>query len=429
MNPGDTSLNGGRQKAEKVAVLGLGRLGLCFAVVMEQAGYDVVGMDVNSSIVEAVNERRSDSGEPGLADGLKNAKNLRATTVLEEAVREPELIFILVPTPNSGGRDYYNHSILSNLLFKLNELRLENKHIVISATVIPGYVHGTGKFLLRDCINTTLSYNPAFVAQGDIMEGYRTGGWFRLVLVGRANDRAGELLTQVYERIAPADRLPHICLMSPESAEIAKLSSNCFRTTKISFCNMVADLADCTPGADKHEICAALAKDESIGPIGMRPGYGYGGPCYPRDNQALALYAKQVGVDPCIPIATHEYNEFHHEHMAKELLSQDKEEYTFEDVAYKPKCAVAMIDESPKLRVALQLVDAGKKVVIRDRIAIVHEVMKEFGSKFTYQIKDEPAASLITRPPSASSSPAQLAAECANEGRADLLPGGGSGMY
>jgi len=414
---------------QKVAVLGLGRLGLCFAVVMEQAGYDVIGMDVNGSIVQAVNERTADSSEPGLADGLKGAKNLRATTNLEEAVREPELIFILVPTPNSGGRDYYNHSILSNLLFKLNELKLKDKHVVISATVIPGYVHGTGKYLMRDCTNTTLSYNPAFVAQGDIMEGYRTGGWFRLVLVGCANTRAGELLTQVYERIAPADRLPHICLMSPESAEIAKLCSNCFRTTKISFCNMVADLADKTPGADKHEICAALAKDESIGPIGMRPGYGYGGPCYPRDNQALALYAKKVGVDPCIPMATHNFNEFHHALMARDLLEANKEEYLFEDVAYKPKCAVAMIDESPKLRVALQLVEEGKRVIIRDRIAIIHEVMKEFGSKFTYEIKDESPAQAAQCPPSPSSSPAQLAAECANEGRADLLPGGGSGMY
>ena len=91
---------------------------------------------------------------------------------------------------------------------------------------MPGYVHGTGKFLLRECVNTTLSYNPAFVAQGDIMQGYRTGGWFSLVLVGRANDEAGALLTRVYERIAPADRCPAICLMSPESAEIAKVTIN-----------------------------------------------------------------------------------------------------------------------------------------------------------------------------------------------------------
>jgi UDP-glucose 6-dehydrogenase len=56
---------------------------------------------------------------------------------MADAITEPKLIFILVPTPNSGGRDFYNHSILSNVLFQLNALRLQNKHVVISATVPP----------------------------------------------------------------------------------------------------------------------------------------------------------------------------------------------------------------------------------------------------------------------------------------------------
>lgn len=322
---------------QHVAVLGLGRLGICFAVVLERAGYDVTGVDVNPTIVDAVNKRQCLSTEPGLDEALAGTSFLRATTNLEDGIRGSTLIFVLVPTPNSGGRNFYDHSILSNVLFRLNAARISDKHVVICSTVMPGYVNGTGRFLLRDCVNTTLSYNPAFVAQGDIMEGYRTGGWFGLVLVGRGNEAAGCLLKEVYEQIAPADRKPNICLMSAESAEIAKLASNCFRTTKISFCNMVADLADQTPGADKHEICDALARDGSIGPVCMRPGHGYGGPCYPRDNQALAMYARKVGVNACIPLATHEYNEFHHGFMAQALLREGRPEYLIEDVAYKPR--------------------------------------------------------------------------------------------
>jgi UDPglucose 6-dehydrogenase len=169
-------------------------------------------MDVNGSIVDAVNARRCDSSEPGLAEGLERAADLSATTDMAAAVAEARLIFILVPTPNSGGRDYYNHSILANVLFKLNTLRLRDKHVVISATVIPGFIRGTGRYLLRDCVNTTLSYNPAFVAQGDIMVGYRTGGWFRLVLVGCENEEAGDLLTAVYEKIAPPDVCVCVCV-------------------------------------------------------------------------------------------------------------------------------------------------------------------------------------------------------------------------
>lgn len=66
-------------------------------------------MDVNASIVEAVNGRRCTSSEPGLAEGLAKAVHLSATTDMAAAVADAKLIFILVPTPNSGGRDYYNH--------------------------------------------------------------------------------------------------------------------------------------------------------------------------------------------------------------------------------------------------------------------------------------------------------------------------------
>ena len=261
MNRGDPAVKEPSSVSEKrVAVLGLGRLGICFAVVLERAGYHVTGVDVSTLTVDAVNRRHCDSSEPGLAEGLSGSTRLIATTNLSEGVADAQAIFILVPTPNSGGRNFYDHSILSNVLFKLNTLALRDKHIVICATVMPGYINGTARFLLRDCVDISISYNPAFVAQGNIMEGYRTGGWFGLVLIGSSSEEAGSFLKGVDERIADDGKPPNMCTMSPESAEIAKLASNCFRTTKISFCNMVADLADRTPNASKHDICAALAK-------------------------------------------------------------------------------------------------------------------------------------------------------------------------
>ena len=178
--------------------------------------------------------------------------------------------------------------------------------------------------------------------------------------------------------------------MSPESAEICKLASNCFRTTKISFANMIGDLADRTPGADKHEICDALKKDRSIGAICMTPGYGYGGPCYPRDNKALSMYARQVGVKPLLPEATDEYNDFHHSLMADELMTHiHKEIFVFEDVTYKPNCAVPMIDKSPKIEVACALARSGKRVKIVDRVEVILEVMKEYGDLFLYETVTE----------------------------------------
>ena len=67
----------------------------------------------------------------------------------------------------------YDHSILSDLLVKINNLNVENKHIIIGCTIMPGYINEIGKLLISDCKNTSLSYNPEFIAQGDIINGFK----------------------------------------------------------------------------------------------------------------------------------------------------------------------------------------------------------------------------------------------------------------
>ena len=366
-------------------VIGIGRLGLCFALTLERAGLRVVGVDINPSYVEKIASKNLNSEEPGLSEALRDASNLTVTTNMGAAVKNSKVIFILVATPTDGGKYYYDHNSLSNVLVQLNEFQLKDKTIVINSTVFPGYIRSIGRMLLSGCSNCTLNYNPAFVAQGDVMSGYRTGGWFGMVLIGAVDENVKDTLVTIYKRLAGPQSSTNMCVMSPESAEICKLASNCFRTTKISFANMIGDIADRTEGADKHEICNALKSDKSIGPICMTPGYGFGGPCYPRDNKALALYAEKVGVQPLIPRATDDYNDIHHNLMSSNLLAQENELYEFEDVTYKPKCAVPMIDKSPKLEVACALARAGKKVKIRDRYAVVMEVMKEYGDMFVYE--------------------------------------------
>jgi len=120
----------------------------------------------------------------------------------------------------------------------------------------------------------------------------------------------------------------------------------------------------------------------------LKPGYGFGGPCFPRDNRALANYSRSVKVLPLIPEATDSSNKLHAQSMAEDLLKQNLDKYVFEDVAYKEGCKVPIIEESQKLEVGKQLVKAGKKVVIRDRKIIINEVINEFGNFFEYEITD-----------------------------------------
>jgi len=286
-----------------------------------------------------------------------------------------------VATPTGVGAKSYDHSMLSKLLSQINDRKVENKHIFVGCTVLPGYIANTARFLLRECKNVTVSYNPEFIAQGDIMKGLVNPD---MVLIGEANKEIGDWLEVVYGNICQNKHT--VCRMSAESAEICKLSVNCFITTKISYCNMVADIADKTPGANAVDILKAVGLDSRIGSKCLMPGYGFGGPCFPRDNRALGNYAKMVGVEPLISVATDEFNILHTETMVETFLTEKKDEYVFEDVCYKTKCPVPIIEESQKLEVARRLVRHGKKVTIKDRAIVIKAVQQEFGSLFNYEI-------------------------------------------
>ena len=377
--------------SKRAGFIGLGRLGLCTALKFEQAGWDVLGSDVFPAYVESINSKTLKSNEPGVEEALRKSTRLRATLSLAQVVEHADLLFILVATPTSPGEDAYDTTTLSKVLSDIAKLRPKNKHVVICCTVMPGYIANIGSFLLEECEGCTLSYNPEFIAQGEMMKGLTEPD---VVLIGEGSEDAGAILQSLYESVTANS--PRICRMSPQSAEIMKLSVNCFVTTKISFANMVGDIADATPGADKMVILAAVGGDSRVGGRCILPGYGFGGPCFPRDNRALGMYARKVGVQPEICDATDRYNRVHADIMTKSLLDQGLDSYTISDVAYKPRCPVDIIEESQPLEVAKRLVQAGKIVTIRDRAAIIELVRRTYGCMFRYVISEDGRASNTT---------------------------------
>mmetsp|Transcript_3466 Transcript_3466/g.11744 ORF Transcript_3466/g.11744 Transcript_3466/m.11744 type:complete len:397 (+) Transcript_3466:2885-4075(+) len=366
---------------KRAGFVGLGRLGLCTALKFEQAGWDILGSDVFPVYVDRINDKTLLSKEPGVSEALRSSNNLRASLKLDEVVNHADLLFILVATPTASGEQAYDTSTLSKVLTDIADVRPSNKHIVICCTVMPGYIATTASYLLEGCENCTLSYNPEFIAQGEILKGLSEPD---VVLIGEGTKDAGDILQSIYEEVTT--NTPRICRMSPPSAEIMKLSINCFVTTKISFANMIGDIADATPGANKYDILNAVGGDSRVGSRCILPGYGFGGPCFPRDNRALGVYAHSVGVEPTICEATDKYNRLHADIMSNVLLSQNLDHYVISDVAYKPKCPVDIIEESQPLEIARKLVRAGKRVTIRDRKAIVQLVQRTYGRIFDYEI-------------------------------------------
>jgi nucleotide sugar dehydrogenase len=372
-------------KAENVSVVGIGRLGLCFALVLEKKGYNVVGVDIAAPYVEKINKKELKSNEPMVEELLKGCTKMKATTSLQEALDHSDILFILVDTPSTGGERHYDHSKLGSVLLAINSFKPKNKHIVIGCTILPGYIHNVGRSLVADCVNCTLSYNPEFIAQGDIVNGQLRPD---MVLIGEGSKAAGDRMQVIYEKMT--DNKTKICRMSPESAEICKLGVNCFITMKISFANLIGDIADRTPGADKYAITNAIGQDSRVGVKYLRPGFGFGGPCFPRDNRALGGYGEMVGVDPLLFRATDSYNKYHTGVQMKDLLAEGKDDYVFTGIAYKSKTRVPIIEESQRLVLAAGLAQAGRKVTVRDFRDTIVECRKEFGSLFSYEIlKDD----------------------------------------
>lgn len=364
---------------DTIAVIGIGRLGLCLALCMEEAGYAVIGIDINQSYVESINNKTFSSAEPGVNERLQKSTRLKASCSLDDAL-EADVIYITVETPTKPGENCYDHSRIDTILSAINQRKVQNKYIVIASTVFPGYLGNTAQSLIKDCTNTTLSYNPMFIAQGEIMKGLQFPD---MILIGEASPEAGDCIAAIQSKIYR--NKPAVHRMSIASAEITKLAVNCYITTKIAYANMIGDIADQTPHANKHAILAAVGSDSRIGNAYLKPGYGFGGPCFPRDNRALGAYADTVGVDAIIPVATDAANRLHAQYMAEALLVENKDCYTFESVTYKDNCAVPIIEESQKLAVAKIIAEQKKRVIIRDKAPVIAEVTQKYGDLFEYQ--------------------------------------------
>ena len=363
----------------KLTVIGIGRLGICNALCFEKAGYNVLGVDVFENYVNVVNEKTLTTYEPKVEEYLKNSKNFRATTSLQEGIEFSNIIFIVIDTPNSGDEKFYDHNKLSGLLTKINDFKMKNKHIVICCTVMPTYIDQIGKYLLNDCENTTLNYNPEFIAQGDIINGIHNPD---MILIGQETEEIGKLFEEI--TLKPTQNQPYVCRMTPLEAEITKIALNGYLTTKITYANLIGDSA-ISLGANPDVILDAIGKDGRIGNRFLKFGHSYGGPCLPRDTRAVAQFIRNVGGNPILMDATDKYNCLHTQLEVDKLIKEDQDTYIIEDISYKENSHVPIIEESAKLKIAKELVKRGKKVIIKDLPHMIRVVKMEYGNLFSYE--------------------------------------------
>lgn len=362
----------------KIAIIGIGRLGLCFALNLEKSGYHVFGIDTNKEYINQLNTKSFQSNEPEVEHYLKSAQHFYPSTnsniIFEEGC---EYIFLLVPTPSTSDGSF-SHKYIDEVVTELISITpndSKTRHLIIGSTVMPGYCNE-----LFDKVNQygyTVSYNPEFIAQGSIM---RDQQYPDQILIGEGHAEATHFLKEMYQKMCVSS--PEVHVMNLKSAEICKLATNCFLTMKISFANAIGDLATAT-GGEPEKILKAIGADSRVGSKYLNYGYGFGGPCFPRDNQALIQFASQTNLPLHLSEATIKVNQEHLDYQLKQYENLEQDFYTFEYVTYKKDTDI--IEKSQQLELAVALAKKGKKVVLKNSLHIKDKLEQLYPNYFIFE--------------------------------------------
>jgi len=283
----------------RVAVVGLGYVGLPLAVAFAEAGLDVEGIDVSEGRVATVAEGRSpidDISDDRLRTAL--AGRLRVVTPVDSRVADAHAVFVCVPTPVKTTKDPDLGPVLATAGFLRDQIHA-GQLIVLQSTTYPGTTMGPFRAILEESglvagRDFDLAYAPERVNPGDPASAAREVP--RLVggMTPEATERARVLLCQINDRV--------ISVSSPDAAEMAKLLENVFRNVNIAFVNQLALLCE-RMGLDVWEVIDAAAT-KPFGFMRFTPGPGVGGHCIPVDPYYLSWRAREFDfVDRFIELA------------------------------------------------------------------------------------------------------------------------------
>ena len=377
----------------KIGVIGAGRLGICFALLCEAAGYDVLVSDIREDYVNDLNERKIKTHEPEVENLLKVAKNFRATTNNKEVIEECDLIYTLVATPSLEDGSY-DVSAVWQVVEDFQDVT-STKYFVVGCTTNPG---DCNNFKNQLPSNVKVFYNPEFIAQGSIINDLRTAD---MVLLGKDpfsdNDKVVSDIRRLYEKIQTTRAI--VCSMSTTAAEITKIAINCFLTTKISYANMLGDVlhhAGC--GDEVSSVLTAVGTDGRIGRKYLGYGFGYGGPCLPRDNRSFAAFAKKVGLDYNLGTVTDEINNQHAKFVCDyfEKMNANRKPFYFDSITYKK--GTDILTESQQYRLCLDLLDRGHTVYILNDKKVTDQIYDYITISYGERVKFVDNQENITEP-------------------------------
>jgi UDP-N-acetyl-D-glucosamine dehydrogenase len=278
-----------QSKTARVAVIGLGYVGLPLAVEKARAGFKVIGIERNAERVAQVNRGENYISDVLAQDLFKVVEQGRlAATQTFEVIKDVDVITICVPTPLDKNKQPDTQYIRNVVEASLPHLRA-GQLVVLESTTYPGTteeviqprIESRGFTVGQDFF---LAFSPERVDPGNLR--YKTNNTPKVV--GGVTSRCTEVAAEVYEAIIDGA----VCrVSSPRAAEMTKLLENIFRIVNISMVNELAQLCE-RMSVDMWEVIEA-AKTKPFGFMPFYPGPGLGGHCIPLDPFYLSWKAKE----------------------------------------------------------------------------------------------------------------------------------------
>jgi GDP-mannose 6-dehydrogenase len=367
----------------KIAIFGLGYVGSVSAACLADAGHQVTGVDVDPHKLALIRDGRAPVSEPGLDDLLARMVLEGKVTVTDDtaaAVRASDLSLVCVGTPSrrNGSLDT---KYLERVMEQIGEsLRgTSSYHVVaVRSTVLPGVLRSRLVPLLEQAsgrragADLGVCINPEFLREGSAIRDFEQPPF---TLIGELDRRAGDTLLSVYAHLhAPVHRV------QPDEASMVKYSSNIFHAVKVAFGNEIG--AICQPlGIDGQTVMRIFCEDRdlNISPRYLRPGFGFGGSCLPKDLRAMVYVAKERDVAAPLIGNVLASNDAHIQRVVDAVLDMKQRRVALLGLSFK--VGSDDLRESPFVRLAEGLIGKGVPLRIYDPDVALSDV---FGRNQAY---------------------------------------------
>ena len=359
----------------KIAIIGLGFVGLSLTSVLASKGFNVVGIDVDKEKCKKISQGISPFFEPDLEKtlkkGLKNKLQIESDVSL---VEDCDLIFVTVGTPQNetGAIDL---SIIKKAMISLGKsIRNSRKHhtILVKSTVVPGTMKDVILPILENNSKKKagkdfgLISNPEFLQESTSIKDTE---FPHAVVLGGYKTKFMKKVEKFFTKLHP--KTP-IIITNHQTAEMIKYANNSFLATKISFINQLSNICQKVPGANIDDIAKTIGLDPRIGELFLNAGPGYGGSCLPKDMKALIKFAKIAGVKPTLLNAVEDVNAKQLEDIIltvkKKLGVLESKKITILGTSFKPN--TDDIRDSISVELIKKLLKRKVKLTIHDPRAI-----------------------------------------------------------